>query len=83
MKTTFTAEEAKEKIGEVLALAFQGEPVAITRGSETLLLQKSLFAEPIPTAPPGYFDDIYDEEYVRECNEFGKHSSTTPPDDLE
>ena len=80
---TFTVEEAKERFSEMVELALQGEPVTIIQGSEALVLQKPLFVEPIPMAPPGYFDDIYDEEYVRECNEFGKYSSTTPPDDLE
>lgn len=80
---TFTVEEARQQLGELVDLALQGEPVAIVKDAEMLVLQKPLSVEPIPMAPPGYFADCYDEEYIRESNEFAKHSVTTPPDDLE
>ena len=80
---TYTVEEVRSQLDEIVGLALGGEPIAIVKDSETLVLQKSLFSEPIPEHPPGYFDDIYDEDYVRECNEMAKHSVISIPRDLE
>ncbi len=69
---TFTVEEAQQQLGAIVDLALGGESVAIVKDSKLLFLQESSSFEAIPMAPPGYFDDIYDEEYVRATNEAGR-----------
>ena len=80
---TFSVEEASRQLDDLFELAKRGEEIAIVKDSRVLFLRESPPFEPIPEAPPGYFDDIYDEKYVRESNALGEYCSTKPPADLE
>ena len=75
MSTTLSLSEAKQRLGEIADRAIKGEQIIIIRKSKLLILKELELPEPIPMRPPGYFDDCYDEEYVRETNEFGRKST--------
>ena len=73
MKTVSIA-EATAQFASLAEIASQGEPVIIKTGSQILLLQ---VIPVLPVAPPGFYDDIYDEEYIREARLTEPHSVTS------
>lgn len=46
----------------------------IIRKSKLPVLKEFEIPDPIPMHPPGYFNDIYDDEYVKESNMLARHS---------
>ena len=72
MKTVSIA-EATARFASLVEIASQGEPVIIENGSQILLLQA---IPALPVAPPGFYEDIYDEEYIREARLTEPHSVT-------
>ena len=74
MATTLSITEAKQRLGEIADRAIQGEQIVIIRKSKLLVLKELEIPEPIPMRPPGYFDDCYDAEYVKESNMLARHS---------
>jgi hypothetical protein len=75
MVITVSISQAKQKLGEIADLAIRGEQVVIIRKSKLLVLKELEIPEAIPIRPPGYFDDCYDAESIRESNELGKRST--------
>ncbi len=75
MADILSISEAKQRLGEIADRAIQGEQIVIIRKSKLLVLKELEIPEPIPMRPPGYFDDCYDAEYVRESNELGSQAT--------
>ncbi len=69
--TTVSIDESNEQLKALAKLALQGEPVLIETESRILLLQA---IPTMPVAPPGFYDDIYDEEYIRDAKLTEPHS---------
>ena len=74
MKTVLI-HEAAEQLEVLLELALHGETILIETGSRLLLLRE---IPSLPVAPPGFFDEIYDEEYIREAQLLEGHSVISP-----
>jgi len=74
MTTTLSISEAKQRLGEIADRAIKGEQIVIIRKSKLLVLKELELPEPIPLRPLGYFDEVYDEDYVKEMNMLARHS---------
>jgi hypothetical protein len=74
MTTTLSISEAKQRLGEIADRAIKGEQIVIIRKSKLLVLKELELPEPIPLRPPGYFAEVYDEDYVKEMNMLAQHS---------
>ena len=72
---TISINEAAGQFDTLMELALQGEPILIETGSKLLLLHE---VPSLPVAPAGFFDDIYDEDYVREAQLLEGHSVISP-----
>ncbi len=72
---TVSIDEAKEQFASLAELAFQGESVFIEKDSQVLLLK---VIPAMPVAPAGFYEDIYDEEYVKEAQQTEPHSVISP-----
>ena len=72
---TVSIDEATEQFASLAELALQGEPVLIEKDSQVLLLRA---VPAMPTAPAGFYDDIYDEEYIKEAQRTEPHSVISP-----
>ncbi len=68
---TVSLTEATEQFADLARIALQGESVFIEEGAQVLLLRA---IPSMPVAPPGFYDDIYDEEYVKEAQLTEPHS---------
>lgn len=75
MAITLSISEARRRLGEIADRAIRGEQIIIIRKSKLLVLKELELPEPVPMRPPGYFEDCYDEEYVRESNELARQSA--------
>jgi len=74
MALTISISEAKQRLGEIADRALRGEQIVIIRKTKLLVLKEFEVPEPIPMHPLGYFNDIYDDEYVKESNLLAKRS---------
>ena len=72
--TTISISEAKQRLGEIADRAIEGEHIVIVRKSKLLVLKPLEFPEPVPMRPPGYFNDCYDREAIKESNRLASHS---------
>src|SRR4029077_14014424 len=72
--TTISISEAKQRLGEIADRAIEGEHIVIVRKSKLLVLKPLEFPEPVPMRPPGYFNDCYDREAIKESNRLAAHS---------
>lgn len=72
---TVSIDEAAAQFASLAELAFQGESVFIERDSQTLLLK---VIPAMPMAPAGFYEDIYDEEYIKEAQRTEPHSIISP-----
>ena len=72
--TTISISEAKQRLGEIADRAIEGEHIVIVRKSKLLVLKPLEFPEPVPMRPPGYFNDCYDREAIKESNRLALHS---------
>jgi hypothetical protein len=66
--TTISIIEAKQRLGEIADRAIEDEHVVIVRKSKLLVLKPLELPEPVPMRPPGYFQDCYDKDAVKESN---------------
>ena len=66
--TTVSISEAKQRLSEIADRAIEGEHVVILRKSKLLVLKPLEMPEPVPTRPPGYFQDCYDKEAAKGSN---------------
>jgi hypothetical protein len=66
--------EAKQRLGEIADRAIKGERIVIIRKSRLLVLKELEIPDPVPLRPPGYFDDCYDKESVKESNQLASRS---------
>jgi hypothetical protein len=72
--TTLSISEAKQRLGEMADRAIEGEHIVIVRKSRLLVLKPMELPEPVPMRPPGYFEDCYDEDAVKESNNLAARS---------
>jgi hypothetical protein len=72
--TTISISEAKQRLGEFADRAIEGEQIVILRKSKLLVLKPLELPEPVPMRPPGYFQDCYDEDAVKESNKLAARS---------
>ena len=72
--TTVSISEAKQRLGEIADRAIEGEHVVIVRKSKLLVLKPLEVPEPEPMRPPGYFEDCYDQEAIKESNKLAARS---------
>ena len=75
MPTTVSISQAKQRLGEIADRALEGEQIIIVRKSHLLVLQPLQLPEPVPMRPPGYFQDCYDKDAIKESNELGARSA--------
>ena len=66
--------EAKQRLGEMADRAVAGEHIVIVRKSKLLVLKPLELPEPVPMRPPGYFEDCYDKNAIKESNELAARS---------
>ena len=71
---TVALTEATQQFADLAKIALQGESVFTEEGSQILLLRA---IPAMPVAPPGFYDDIYDEEYIKEAKLTEPHSVTS------
>ena len=57
-----------------MTVMIEGEHIVIVRKSKLLVLKPLEFPEPVPMRPPGYFNDCYDREAIKESNRLASHS---------
>ena len=74
MSTMLSISEAKQRLGEIADRAIKGERIVIIRKSRLLVLKELEIPDPVPLRPPGYFDDCYDKESVKESNQLASRS---------
>jgi hypothetical protein len=74
MPTMLSISEAKQRLGEIADRAIKGERIVIIRKSRLLVLKELEIPDPVPMRPPGYFDDCYDKESVKESNQLASRS---------
>ena len=72
--TTFSISEAKQRLGEIADRAIEGDHVVIVRKSKLLVLKPLELPEPVPMRPPGYFQDCYDQDAIKESNKLAARS---------
>jgi hypothetical protein len=72
--TTVSISEAKQRLGEMADRAIDGEHIVIVRKSKLLVLKPLELPEPVPMRPPGYFQDCYDEDAIKESNKLAARS---------
>ena len=72
--TTVSISKAKQRLGEIADRAIEGEHIVILRKSKLLVLKPLELPEPVPMRPPGYFEDCYDREAIRESNRLASQS---------
>lgn len=65
---TISISQAKQRLGEIADRAIQGDQIVIIRKSKLLVLKPLELPEPVPIRPPGYFEDCYDAEAIKESN---------------
>jgi hypothetical protein len=74
MPTMLSISEAKQRLGEIADRAIKGERIVIIRKSRLLVLKELEIPDPVPMRPPGYFDDCYYKESVKESNQLASRS---------
>ena len=74
MPTMLSISEAKQRLGEIADRAIKGERIVIIRKSRLLVLKELEIPDPVPMRPPGYFDDCYDKDSVKESNQLASRS---------
>jgi hypothetical protein len=72
--TTVSISQAKQRLGEIADRAIEGEHILIVRKSKLLVLKPMELPEPVPMRPPGYFEDCYDREAIKESNMLASRS---------
>jgi hypothetical protein len=72
--TTISISEAKQRLGEIADRAIEGEHILIVRKSKLLVLKPLELPEPVPMRPPGYFEECYDRESIKESNMLASRS---------
>lgn len=72
--TTVSISEAKQRLGEMADRAIEGEHIVIVRKSKLLVLKPLELPEPVAMRPPGFFQDCYDEDAVKESNALAARS---------
>lgn len=72
---TVSISEAKQRLGEIADRAIEGEHIVIIRKSKLLVLKRLELPTPVPSRPPGYFDDCYDTAAARELNKLAARSA--------
>jgi len=72
--TTISISQAKQRLGEIADRAIEGEHILIVRKSKLLMLKPVELPEPVPMRPPGYFEDCYDRDAIKESNMLASRS---------
>jgi hypothetical protein len=72
---TFSISQAKQRLGEIADRAIEGDQVVIVRKSKLLVLKPLELPEPVPIRPPGYFQDCYDQDAIKESNKLAARSA--------
>lgn len=65
---SLTILEAAPQLESLAELAIHGETVLLTSKAGSLVLRPLQQSAPVPIHPPGFFDDIYDEEEIKLTN---------------
>ena len=73
-ETMISISAAKQRLGEIADRALQGDHVVIIRKSKLLVLKPLELPEPVPIRPPGYFEDCYDRDTIKESNRLAAKS---------
>lgn len=80
---SYPLSKAKTYLGRLLDRAARGQVVYITSGSQRFVIQPLPEISPIPQRPPGYFENCYTQEEIRQENRLAEASVVEKPGDLE
>jgi hypothetical protein len=75
--------KAKTYLGRLLNKVSKGQTVYIAQGSHRFVIQSLPEISPIPLRPPGFFENCYTKEEIRQENRLAEASFVEKPADLE